>query len=157
MRGISRAISCRPRRSENLYNGNIGSMDIDIRALATTGSRDLGPMIYNYGYDQLNRISKMDAWAASGKFTPGTGSDSLKDYAERYSYDPNGNILTLNRTGDSVHPAKAKLTYNYIYAKTSGGQWRVYSGSDTDERGGETDQPVVEYPGDGFRRGGESE
>ena len=105
----------------NLYNGNIGSMDIDIRALATSGSRDLGPMIYNYGYDQLNRISKMDAWAASGKFTPGTGSDSLKDYAERYSYDPNGNIMTLNRTGDSVHPAKAKLTYNYIYAKTVGG------------------------------------
>ena len=112
----------------NLYNGNIGSMDIDIRALATTGSRDLGPMIYNYGYDQLNRISKMDAWAASGKFTPGTGSDSLKDYAERYSYDPNGNILTLNRTGDSVHPAKAKLTYNYIYAKTTGGNGEYIPG-----------------------------
>ena len=113
---------------KNLYNGNIGSMDIDIRALATSGSRDLGPMIYNYGYDQLNRIARMDAWAASGKFTPGAGSDSLRDYAEWYTYDPNGNILTLNRNGDSVHPAKAKLTYNYIYAKTSGGNGEYVPG-----------------------------
>ena len=112
----------------NLYNGNIGSMEVDIRALATTGSRDLGPMIYNYGYDQLNRISKMDAWAASGKFTPGTGSDSLRDYAERYTYDPNGNIMTLNRNGDSAKTAMDKLTYRYIYAKTGGGNGEYIPG-----------------------------
>ena len=113
---------------KNLYNGNIGSMAVDIRALATTGSRDLGPMLYNYGYDQLNRIARMDAWAASGKFTPGTGSDSLRDYAERYTYDPNGNILTLNRNGDSAQTAMDQLTYKYIYAKTSGGNGEYIPG-----------------------------
>jgi YD repeat-containing protein len=111
----------------NLYNGNISSQAVDIRALATTGSRDLGPMLYNYGYDQLNRISAMDAWAANDSLKP-TGTSALLDYAERYTYDPNGNILTLNRTGDSVHAKKAKLTYNYIYAKTSGGNGEYIPG-----------------------------
>jgi RHS repeat-associated protein len=113
---------------KNLYNGNIGSMAIDIRALATSGSRDLGPMIYNYGYDQLNRISCMNAWAANDSLKS-VNTLPMNDYAERYSYDPNGNILTLNRTGDSLHPAKAKLTYNYIYKKTGSGTGEYVPGS----------------------------
>jgi hypothetical protein len=110
----------------NLYDGNIASQALNIRALTTTGSRDVGPMLYNYGYDQLNRISSMDAWAANGKFQP--GSSALSDYAERYTYDPNGNILTLNRTGDSAQGA-AQLSYHYIYAKTSGGTGEYVPGS----------------------------
>jgi RHS repeat-associated protein len=102
----------------NLYNGNIASQALNIRALTTTGSRDVGPMLYNYGYDQLNRISSMDAWTANGKFQP--GSSALSDYAERYTYDPNGNILTLNRTGDSAQGV-AQLSYKYRYMNTSGG------------------------------------
>ena len=69
----------------------------------------------------------MDAWATNGKFQPGSGA--LSDYAERYTYDPNGNILTLNRTGDSVHPATAQLKYNYLYAKTGGGTAEYVPGS----------------------------
>jgi hypothetical protein len=95
-------------------------MAVDIRALATSGSRDLGPMLYNYGYDQLNRISSLDAWAADGTLQH-SGSSPLSDYAESYTYDPNGNILTLNRNGDSAHLSMDQLTYNYLYAKTGGG------------------------------------
>jgi YD repeat-containing protein len=111
----------------NLYNGNIASQAVDIRALTPAGSRDAGLLLYNYGYDQLNRISSMDAWATNGKFQP--GSSALTDYAERYTYDPNGNILTLNRTGDSVHPATAQLSYHYLYAKTGGGTGEYVPGS----------------------------
>lgn len=112
----------------NLYNGNIASQSVDIRALATSGSRDLGPLLYNYGYDQLNRITSMDAWAMNDSMKT-TGSSALAEYAERYTYDPNGNILTLNRTGDSLHPQTAQLTYHYRYAKTSGGSGEYTPGS----------------------------
>ena len=105
----------------NLYNGNIGSMAINIRQLAASSSRtDAGPMLYNYGYDQLNRISSMDAWAANGSLQP-INTSPLQDYAERYTYDPNGNILTLNRNGDSTGVAMDQLSYKYIYATTGGG------------------------------------
>jgi RHS repeat-associated protein len=112
----------------NLYNGNIGSIGINIRALATSGARDAGPMLYNYGYDQLNRITKMDAWNANGSFRP-AGTVALPEYAERYGYDPNGNILTLNRNGDSVHTSMDQLSYKYIYAKTGGGTGEYVPGS----------------------------
>src|ERR1700744_1026171 len=113
----------------NLYNGNIGSMAIDIRQLAVgNGSRDAGPILYNYGYDQLNRISSMDPWAANGSFRP-VGTSALPEFAERYGYDPNGNILTLHRNGDSAHQAMDQLNYKYIYAKTGGGTGEYVPGS----------------------------
>ena len=101
---------------------------MDIRALATSGQKDLGPMLSNYGYDQLNRIASMDAWAARDSLKP-INTSPLADYAERYMYDPNGNILTLNRTGDSLHPATDTLKYHYLYAKTAGGTAEYTPGS----------------------------
>ena len=112
----------------NLYNGNIGSMAINIRQLAASSSRtDAGPMLYNYEYDQLNRISSMDAWAANGSLQP-INTSPLQDYAERYTYDPNGNILTLNRNGDSTGVAMDQLSYKYIYAKTGSGNGEYVPG-----------------------------
>ena len=112
----------------NLYNGNIGSMAINIRQLwASPGKRDAGPMLYNYQYDQLNRISSMDAWAANGSFQP-INTSPLQDYAERYTYDPNGNILTLNRNGDSTGVSMDQLSYKYIYATTGGGNGEYVPG-----------------------------
>jgi RHS repeat-associated protein len=104
----------------NLYNGNISSMAINIRALGPIGGkRDVGPMLYNYKYDQLNRIGSMDAWAADGTFKP-INTMALTDFAERYTYDPNGNIMSLNRNGDTANQSMDQLTYKYIYAKTGG-------------------------------------
>lgn len=102
---------------KSLYNGNISTQAVDIRKLSVSNP-DSGPMLYNYGYDQLNRIISSDAWAASGNFNP-TGTSALTDYAERFSYDPNGNIMTLNRNGTSAQTAMDQLTYYYRYAKTA--------------------------------------
>ncbi|MDO6433979.1 RHS repeat-associated core domain-containing protein [Flavitalea sp. BT771] len=98
----------------NLYNGNINSMAVNIRKLTTST-----PMIYNYKYDQLNRISSMDAWAANGSFGP-TGTAPMQDYAERYGYDPNGNILTLSRNGFGSNLAMDNMSYKYQYVKGDG-------------------------------------
>ena len=107
----------------NLYNGNIGSQAVDIRKLASGSASYAGPMIYNYRYDQLNRLGSMDAWAATGSFAP-TGTTPLSDYSERYGYDPNGNILTLTRhgtTGTGLAIGMDSLAYQYLYVKSSGG------------------------------------
>jgi RHS repeat-associated protein len=112
----------------NLYNGNIASQALNIRQIGVANTTtDGGPMLYNYGYDQLNRISSMDAWAANDSLKP-TGSGALQDYAERYTYDPNGNIMTLGRnaaSGGGTAPT-AQLTYKYRYANTSNG-WDEYT------------------------------
>jgi hypothetical protein len=55
--------------------------------------------LYNYHYDQLNRIVAMDVYnglnPAAGTFVPA----STTDYKEQVGYDPNGNILTYLRNG----------------------------------------------------------
>ncbi len=107
----------------SLYNSNIGSIAVNIRKLAAGAAAYAGAMIYNYHYDQLNRIVSMDPWAANGSFTP-TGTSPMPDYAERFGYDPNGNILTLSRngtTGTGLALGMDNLSYQYIYAKSAGG------------------------------------
>lgn len=66
---------------------------------------------YSYAYDNLNRLK-------FGKYQEpmsATGTDGK--YDELLSYDPNGNILTLNRKGNSIKDALAIdldiLTYSY--------------------------------------------
>ncbi|HEY4063621.1 MAG TPA: RHS repeat-associated core domain-containing protein, partial [Puia sp.] len=107
----------------NLYNGNISTMGVNIRPLASGSSAYAGPLLYNYGYDQLNRIDSMDAWAANGSFAA-TGTSPLTDFAERFGYDPNGNILALSRngtTGNGGMLTMDNLSYKYLYAKSGGG------------------------------------
>jgi len=91
-----------------LYNGNISSMGVNIDKLQN-------PLLYNYQYDQLNRLVKMDAWQSSG--TNWASLNKLSDFKEDISYDPNGNILTYNRNGNSTFAGKPlamdNLTYNY--------------------------------------------
>ena len=70
--------------------------------------------VYAYTYDQLNRITAMDAYSglnSSNAFTPVL----LDDYKERISYDANGNILTYTRNGNKAGAQKAMddLTYQY--------------------------------------------
>lgn len=116
----------------NLYNGGISSMAVSLRKLVTTPAKDYaGALIYNYKYDQLNRIRSMDAWAANGSLIP-TGSGPMQDYSERYAYDPNGNIMTLARngtTGYGLALAMDNLTYRYAYVKTDGTTGEYIPGS----------------------------
>jgi YD repeat-containing protein len=89
-----------------LYNGNIAAMAVNIPKLGAS-------KLYNYKYDQLNRIVAMDMYngllPASGTFTAVNDTS----YKERVSYDPNGNILTYWRNGDVARPVMDRLSYFY--------------------------------------------
>ncbi len=91
-----------------LYNGNISSMAVSIPVLTTP------TQLYNYKYDQLNRIAAMNAYTG---YTPAsntfTGLSLLTAYKEQISYDANGNILTYLRNGDAARTAMDNMTYSY--------------------------------------------
>ncbi|HEY8898342.1 MAG TPA: DUF6443 domain-containing protein [Niastella sp.] len=89
-----------------LYNGNISSMAVNIEALNN-------PLLYNYQYDQLNRLVSMDAWKKNSSWSSLTPTN---DFQERVSYDPNGNILSYKRNGTTAGSKPLdmdKLAYNY--------------------------------------------
>jgi YD repeat-containing protein len=90
-----------------LYNGNISSMAVDINKLNQ-------PLLYNYQYDQLNRLVSMDAWSSNNAWSSIT---KVNDFKERVSYDPNGNILSYLRNGNNTFAGMPlsmdSLTYNY--------------------------------------------
>ena len=90
----------------SLYNGNISSMGVNIPKLGDA-------MVYNYKYDQLNRLTVMDAYTASSNFT---GLSATDNYKERVGYDANGNILRYFRNGTTTNGsplAMDSLTYKY--------------------------------------------
>jgi RHS repeat-associated protein len=82
-------------------------------------------MMYNYRYDQLNRIMRMDAYCGYNNVGQHWGNsllnNKLSDYRERISYDANGNILKYFRNG-TVQGSRPlgmdSLTYKY-YAGTN--------------------------------------
>jgi hypothetical protein len=91
-----------------LYNGNISSMAVNVGILNA-------PKLYNYHYDQLNRLTGMDVLNGTN-----TGINlwtnnltATNDYQERVSYDGNGNILTYQRNGYGGTQAMDSLTYHY--------------------------------------------
>jgi len=100
-----------------LYNGNINSMAVNIN-YPNGGSAPLLPQLYNYTYDQLNRITAMDVFRCSGLPTNNNwyGMVNVGDYKERVSYDANGNILKYLRQGYGANLAMDSLTYNYTYS-----------------------------------------
>ena len=89
-----------------LFNGNIAAMAVNIPQLGAT-------KVYNYHYDQLNRLVQMDTYnglnGSAGTFTP----VSISDYHEQVTYDPNGNILTYLRNGDASRASMDNMTYSY--------------------------------------------
>jgi RHS repeat-associated protein len=89
-----------------LFNGNIAAMAANLPKFGS-------PRVYNYHYDQLNRLVNMDAYTGlsptSGTFTP----VSITDYKESVAYDPNGNIRTYLRNGDAARTAMDNLSYTY--------------------------------------------
>jgi hypothetical protein len=103
-----------PTQGAPLYNGNIASMAVNIPTLGDA-------RVYNYHYDQLNRLSQMDAFSGLNVNTNSFKPVQVDDYKERVSYDPNGNILKYLRNGTTAGSRPLgmdDLTYNY-YASTN--------------------------------------
>jgi len=73
------------------------------------------PKLYNYRYDQLNRLTGMDMLNGTnnGINLWTSGLTPSNDYKEKASYDPNGNILTYIRHGYGATPAMDSMTYHY--------------------------------------------
>lgn len=91
-----------------LYNGNISSMAVNIKKLNQ-------PQLYNYKYDQLNRITRMDVFRGLNESTNQWSNplSPVSDYKERIAYDANGNILKYYREGVTGNLDMDKLAYHY--------------------------------------------
>jgi RHS repeat-associated protein len=90
-----------------LYNGNISSMGVNIGKFAN-------PLLYAYTYDQLNRLTGMDAFKGLNETTNSwSGLISTQEYKERITYDANGNITKYLRNGFGSNLNMDSLTYNY--------------------------------------------
>ncbi|MHA4845778.1 RHS repeat-associated core domain-containing protein [Flavitalea antarctica] len=102
-----------------MYNGNISSMAESIDKMSTTGLFGGKTMLYNYMYDQLNRITGMDAYnnfnVASNNWN---GMVKLDQYQERVAYDANGNIQKYLRHGHLTggNLVMDSLSYKYDLA-----------------------------------------
>lgn len=113
----------------DLFNSNIKATALNIPKL---GSQ----LTYIYKYDQLNRLTAMDAYSGLNNttniFTPVT----IQDYKERVSYDPNGNIKTYKRNGDAARLNMDDMTYSY---KPGTNQLDKVSDAATDAAAGQYD------------------
>lgn len=92
-----------------LFNGNIAAMAVNVPAIGSA-------KVYNYHYDQLNRLKQMDAFKGLNTDLNVFSPVQLQDYKEKIAYDPNGNILTYLRNGTTDggnQLAMDNLTYNY--------------------------------------------
>jgi RHS repeat-associated protein len=90
-----------------LYNGNISSAAVNIGKLNQL-------QLYNYGYDQLNRIVSMDVYRGFDQANNNWNSlSAVNDYKERIAYDANGNILKYLRQGYGSVLGMDSLNYNY--------------------------------------------
>src|SRR5690606_36283752 len=93
----------------NLFNGNINS--VWSRTKVDNSFRG-----YVYWYDHLNRLTqaKNMYYHKPGGWQMGQKMDD--SYGEAVSYDKNGNILTLNRTGELIADQAVEtdeITYTY--------------------------------------------
>ena len=90
----------------NLYNGNISNWTIksDTAQALVYGAH----MGFKYRYDQLNRIKTEDysEWGGSSWSNPNS-------YDNNFTYDANGNILSLYRNGAGANQMD-NLSYTYI-------------------------------------------
>lgn len=92
---------------KDLYNGNICGV-------LTKTKTDNVLRGYEYYYDHLNRLT--EANGIKQVITPWTNGFLAIGYNENLTYDKNGNILTLNRSTESIDAQPVEiddLTYTY--------------------------------------------
>jgi RHS repeat-associated protein len=107
-----------PRLLENiqhsgLYNGNISWMTTDLAAIGTKANdRTKGMQAMLYKYDQLHRITKSRSLTSYSEGSGFAARGVSSGYDEDYSYDANGNIVTLKRN-DELATIKDDFSYTY--------------------------------------------
>ncbi len=81
---------------KNLYNGNIAAWASNMNVSSTMEYNNV-PTAFSYTYDKLNRLksNKMYVANANDQFV----AERNEPFSEKMTYDKNGNILTLKRTG----------------------------------------------------------
>jgi hypothetical protein len=110
----ARALDADLTGHRNLYNGNINHM---VTALRDSSTGNASVQQTQYHYDQLNRITQMQVFRATNLLANNswTGASSSTDYKSQYTYDPNGNLLSLIRNGASPGSlGMDSLTYRYL-------------------------------------------
>lgn len=103
--------------STGLYNGNISSWQQTYDRKAMSASM-LSGFAYNsnrtaktFTYDELNRL-KESKFMVQNATTNVWGN--VGDYQENFSYDANGNIMSLKRNGKAGGLPMDDLTYKYL-------------------------------------------
>lgn len=90
--------------SPDLYNGNIAKM---ITSMTDQSNGELQMLANAYRYDQLNRIKEYNAYESTGtgffsnNEINAANAANLDNYKSTYTFDGNGNILTLKRNANS--------------------------------------------------------
>ncbi|MBD2769223.1 hypothetical protein IC235_15130 [Hymenobacter sp. BT664] len=100
---------------QGLYNGNIAWMVTDLPKLGElANNRTKGMQGMLYQYDQLNRIVQSRSLTSyqAGSGFGARASGSAGAYDEDYSYDGNGNLLTLQRRDET---AALQDDFRYAY------------------------------------------
>lgn len=100
--------------SASLYNGNISMMITAVSKFMENGASPLGTA---YQYDQLNRIK--NAWYYDNLYMPSNewqAGGVKTEWHNRFTYDPNGNIMSQVRRGnlrDQQDASMDSLEYKY--------------------------------------------
>jgi len=99
-----------------LYNGNISSTSAYYQRFENFGVPGApGPLtFYNYKYDQLNRLTRMDAYIGFNASTNSwSGMQGINAMKERVKYDGNGNIKNYVRYSITGSPMDSLTYTNY--------------------------------------------
>ena len=100
--------------ANDLFNGNIKMKTTALMQPNFHGYPSLMPVpATHYRYDQLNRIVKSINWITEDNDF--THAQNQNVYNTEYTYDGNGNILTMLKNGTSNSLQMDKLHYNYNY------------------------------------------
>ncbi|MFT5823668.1 MAG: RHS repeat-associated protein [Crocinitomix sp.] len=113
----------------DLYNGNIHQMVTSLNDIDEIG---MDVLANTYRYDQLQRIKSSNVFEGAGLRTANSSAGAADEgnYSTAYTFDGNGNLLTLDRTDGSATNMDA-LEYHYTYdpgTKTTNQLEWVYDG-----------------------------
>ena len=94
---------------EGLYNGNISYMITHLPGLSNVSAAPTEAMVYQY--DALHRIKRAVSFSTNGSGGWNPQWNSQSGQSSSYTYDPNGNLQTLNRNTNGQ--AIDQLSYVY--------------------------------------------